>query len=306
MPGALVCDQCHALVHSEQLDRLAAEAKALEETGNLQQAREQWLMGLPLLPSNSRQAQWIEEHARALETAANPNPNVQFPGAPITPPQSRNVWRRGLLGLTALVSFAAFVAIYSKASGAQFGIGFAVLILIHEMGHYIDIRRRGLPADMPIFLPGIGAYVRWRALGVSLETRAAISLAGPLAGFLASVGCAAFWWQTHDPFWLVLARVGAALNLLNLIPVWILDGGQAALALSKAERLVLLTASLALWVALRQNVLLLVAAGTAYRAFFARDLPARPSRATMIYFVLVVTALSVMLRILPGEGFGIQ
>jgi Zn-dependent protease len=303
-PGALVCEYCHALVYSEQLDRLAAEARALEAKGDLRQAREQWLMGLPLLPPTSKQAQWIEDHARSLEAAADPN---QYqPMRTTAALQARQtVGQRGILSLGALLSFVAFVAIYSTASGWQFGIGFATLILIHEMGHYVDIRRRGLPADMPIFLPGLGAYVRWRALGVSLETRAAISLAGPLAGFLAAVACAAFFWQTRDPFWLVLARVGAALNLLNLIPVWILDGGQAALALSKTQRIIVLAASLVLWLVLRENVLLLVAAGTFYRAFFSADLPARPSPATTIYFVAVVTALSVILRVLPGKGFSI-
>lgn len=306
-PGALVCESCHALVYSEQLDRMAAEAKALEASGDLQQARERWLSALRLLPPASKQAQWIEDHARALEISGGPSqaPVVQ---ALDSPRDSRSRMQRWVLNLTALLSFVAFVAIYSwKASGgAQFGIGFAVLILIHEMGHYIDIRRRGLPADMPIFLPGLGAYVRWRAMGVSLETRAAISLAGPLAGFLAAVACALLWWQTRDPFWLVLARVGAALNLLNMIPVWILDGGQAALALSKAERIALLVASVALWLVMRENILLLVGAGTAYRAFFAADLPAHPSRATTIYFVAVVAALGAILWILPGHGFGGQ
>src|ERR1700730_113988 len=114
-----------------------------------------------------------------------------------------------------VLSFLAFVVIYSAASGVKFGIGFAVLILIHEMGHFVDIKRRGLPADMPVFLPGLGAYVRWQALGVPLETRAAVSLAGPLAGFLASLACAGLWWQTGHPFWAALARVGALLHLLN-------------------------------------------------------------------------------------------
>jgi Zn-dependent protease len=292
-------------VHSEQLDRLAAEAKALEASGDLRQAREVWLMGLRLLPPASTQAQWIEEHARSLETSTYPNqtpPQI----ASVEPVRSRSLGQRTGLSLGALISFALFVAIYSRVSGIQFGIGFATLILIHEMGHYIDIRRRGLPADMPIFLPGLGAYVRWQALGVPLSTRAAVSLAGPLAGFLAAVACSVLWWQTHEPFWLVLARVGAALNLLNLIPVWILDGGHAALALSKGERIALLVASLLLWAALRENVLLLVAAGAAYRAFFSADLPPHPSRATTIYFIAVLTALGAILRVLPGHGFGVN
>jgi Zn-dependent protease len=203
-----------------------------------------------------------------------------------------------------LLSFAAFFAVYWAMFGMKFGIGFAVLILIHEMGHFIDIKRRGLPAEMPVFLPGLGAYVRWRALGVSPETRAAISLAGPLAGFIASLVCAVLWWQTGDALWAALARAGAWLNILNLIPVWVLDGGQAALALSKTERMLLLTASLALWLVCKESVFFLVAIGAGYQAFFAGDLPAHPSRVTTVYLVLVLTALGVVLRLMPGQGFG--
>ena len=314
-PGALVCDQCHALVHSEKLDQLAAEAKQLEAVGNLRQAREHWLMGLPLLPPNSRQADWIQQHARSLDAAAS---QIQ------PPPPSDNKWARklGPVGpiavllakskvlLTAifklkfLLSFVAFIGIYWAAFGMMFGIGFAVLILIHEMGHFIDIKRRGLPAEMPVFLPGLGAYVRWQALGVPLETRAAVSLAGPLAGFFAALACAVLWWQTGNPLWAALARAGAVLNLLNLIPVWVLDGGQAALALSKTERIVLLTACLALWLVLGENMFFLVALGFGYQVFFAGHLPARPSRATTIYFAAVLTALGVMIRLMPLQGLG--
>lgn len=302
MPAALVCDKCHALVYSERLERLAEQARALEASGDLHNAREIWLSGLPLLPPNSTQASWITEHARSLEP-----PIAETLFAQTVASQSRrSIWERGVVGLGFLVSFAAFVAIYWKAEGAQFGVGFAVLILIHEMGHYVDIRRRGLPADMPLFLPGVGAYVRWRAMGVSLQTRAEVSLAGPLAGFLAALACAVFWWQTHEPYWLVLARVGAALNLLNLIPIWILDGGQAALALAKSDRILLLVALLVLWAVLHENIFLPVAAGAVYRAFFSPDLPARPSRATLVYFFFVLAALGLILHVLPGHGLSAQ
>jgi Zn-dependent protease len=312
-PGALVCDQCQALVHSEKLDQLAAEAKQLEATGNFRQAREHWLLGLPLLPPNSRQASWIQDHARSLDTAAN---RMQ------PAPESDNKWAKklgpvgpvavllakGKVLLTAifklkfLLSFIAFIGIYWAAFGMKFGIGFATLILIHEMGHFIDIKRRGLPAEMPVFLPGLGAYVRWQALGVPLETRAAISLAGPLAGFFAAVACALLWWQTGNPLWAALARTGALLNLLNLIPVWVLDGGQAALALSKTERIILLTACLALWLVLGENMFFLVALGFGYQVFFAGHLPLHPSRATTIYFLIVLTTLGVMVRLMPVQG----
>lgn len=296
-PGALACDKCNALVYSEQLEQLAEEARALESNGEWQRARELWLSGLPLLPPSSTQAKWIAEHVRSLEATPDLPPTL---AAQANPPVSR----QRALSLSFLISFAIFIAVYSSASGARLGIGFAVLILIHEMGHYIDIRRRGLPAEMPMFLPGVGAYVKWRALGVSMETRAAISLAGPLAGFLAALACTAIWWQTRDPYWIVLARVGAALNLLNLIPVWMLDGGQAASALGKSERVYLFVATLVLWIVLRENFYIPLAAGAAYRAFFAKDLPARPSPATTVYFIAVMAALGCILRVLPGKGFG--
>ena len=316
-PGTLICDKCHALVHSEELDRLASEAKELEAKGELQQAREQWLAGLTLLPSSSKQYEWIREHARALEVATN---------QARTPESSENKWakRLGPVGpiaillakaktvllalskLKFLLSFAAFIGIYWAAWGMKFGIGFAMLILLHEMGHFIDIKRRGLPAEMPVFLPGLGAYVRWQSLGVPLETRAAVSLAGPLAGFLVALACAALWWQTANPLWAALARVGAVLNLLNLIPLWILDGGQAVLALSKMERAVLLAACLVLWLVLGQNMFFLVALGAAYQVFFAKDLPTHASRATTIYYIAVLTALGVIIRMMPGSGLGVR
>lgn len=309
-----MCPNCQALVHSEQLDHLATEARALEAKGDFRHARERWLMGVPLLPANSRQADWILSHARQLDTLAG---RVQ-------PQSSENKWaeRLGPVGpiavllakgkfllgavfkLKFLFSFLAFFGFYWAAFGAKFGIGFAILILIHEMGHFIDIKRRGLPADMPVFLPGFGAYVRWQAAGVPIEVQAEVSLAGPFAGFLASVGCAVIWAQTRDPLWAALGRSGAWLNLLNLIPVWMLDGGHAALALSKGHRITLLMASLAFWLFFNENLFFLIALGAAYQAFFAGDLPARPNRTTIIYFVVVLAALGFVMSLLPGQGFG--
>ncbi len=314
-PGALACGHCQALVYSGQLETLAAQAKALEAKGEWLRAREQWLAGLQFLPPTSTQAEWIKEHARELESAAagaqssllHPKQRVQQLG--LSPAASAAGGQTSVAGQPKfrwrfLLSFVAFVLIYSAASGLTFGIGFAVLILIHEMGHFVDIKRRGLPADMPVFLPGLGAYVRWRALGVSLKTRSEVSLAGPLAGLLAAALCAAIWWQTKNPVWASLARVGAILNLLNLIPLWILDGGQAVLALSKVERIGLLAAAIALGVVLKQQMFILVALGVAYQAFFAKNLPAQSSRSTTVYYVAVLAALGVLIRLMPGQGLG--
>ena len=309
--GALACEQCHALVHSEELLRISTRAKALEQQDQLLPAREEWLKALPLLPSNSTQAEWIRGQVYKLELAAKVSP----------PPKEKNAWARKLgplapiaillaksktlllaiFKLKFLFSLFAFMGVYWALFGPAFGVGFVLLILVHEMGHYIDIRRRGLPADMPVFLPGLGAYVRWQALGVTRQTRAAVSLAGPLAGFLGAAFCAALWYRTGNGLWAALARSTAGLNILNLIPIWILDGGQAATALSKAERFVLLAVCLLLWLFVGEGMFFLVAAGVTYR-LFTKDLPAQPSPAIAAYFVAVLVALAALLHMMPGSG----
>jgi len=292
------------------MEQLAAHARSLEAHGDFQGARERWLACLPLLPPQSAQAEWIRGHVRELETAA---PTTQAGGQ--RSPNATPDWakRLGPVGpillalwkLKFLFSFVAFLGLYWQLWGAAFGIGFAVLILVHEMGHFIDIKRRGLPADMPMFIPGFGAYVRWNAMGVPLGTRAAISLAGPLAGWFAAGVCALLWFQTGYGLWAALARTGAWFNALNLIPLWIFDGSKATDALSKLERAVVLLVSAALGYALGEWVFGLVALGMGIR-LFTPDAPPEHSNATAAYFVAVLTALAMVIWLVPGHGNGLR
>lgn len=311
-PGALDCPQCHALVHEEQLERVAARARAFEANGVLWDAHEQWKSLLPLLPPTSQQAGWIRGHIRELETTihahAVPDTRKKWAKwlAPLGPlavllAKGKTVFLL-LFKLKFLLSFAGAIAIYWGLWGWKFGVGFASLILVHEMGHYIDIKRRGLPADMPVFLPGLGAYVKWRAMGVSLENRAAISLAGPLAGWVGAAICGLLWYKTGDGIWAALAGTTAWLNAVNLIPVFILDGGQAVLALSKVERALLLAASVGLAALLTQWTFLLVAAGMLWR-LFTKDEPEQGSPRTTLYYAAVLTALAFVMWIMPGSAF---
>lgn len=310
--GILVCDQCSALVHAAELSQISAQAKLLEENGDLLGARELWLSALTLLPATATQAEWIRAHAGSLERDAvtlpappreNPWVRKLGPLGPVAVVLAKSKALLALFKLNFLLSLAGFIAVYWGIWGAKFGVGFALLILVHEMGHFIDIKRRGLPADMPIFLPGLGAYVRWQAMGVSQETRAAISLAGPLAGWIGSAFCAIVYLKTGNGLCAALARASAWLNVMNLIPIWVLDGGQAIHALGKTERIILLTSALALWLLLRENVFFLVALGVVWR-LFTKDLPAQPSPRTLIYFIAVLAALGFLMRLMPGQGFG--
>jgi Zn-dependent protease len=313
-PGMLACPKCHALVHSEELRVLSTRAQKQETDEDFLSARETWTRALSLLPYESTQAEWIRTHLYRLQLAEKvaPAPEEKHkwvkrlgPLAPIAIFLAKAKWLFPLLKMKFLFSFFVFLWFYWTLWGWKFGVGFAVLILIHEMGHYIDIRRRGLPAEMPVFLPGFGAYVKWKALGVSRRTMAAVSLAGPLAGGLACLACLFLWKKTGNNLWAGLARAGGMLNLLNLIPVWVLDGAGASEALDKVERLVLLGFCVLLAIFLREWTYLLVAGGAGYQ-LTRKDFPVVPGRTTLAYFVGVLVLLGLVLHVVPGNGFDLK
>ena len=309
--GSLVCKHCHALVHAVELEQLRAAAKMMEEQRDFAQAKQHWSKALTLLPADSKQASWIAAHIEQLDRASRvlaPRKQSKWAGrlapiAPIAVALSKGKALLAIFNLKFLFSLGAFLGVYWSLYGMKFAIGFTAQIVIHELGHYIDIKRRGLPADLPVFLPGMGAFVRWQAMGVPVETRAYVSLAGPLAGWVAAAGCTVMWLQTGNEFWAALARSGAWLNLLNLIPVWALDGGQAFLALAKAQRGVLLACALALFLMVNESVFLLIALGAAWR-LFSKDFPEEPSVSTTVYFAVVLIALAGVVSLVPGRAFG--
>ncbi len=307
--GALVCPQCQSLIHSEDLLRLSTAAKNFEAQQKPAEAREVWTQTLALLPRDSSQAAWVRDHLQTLPRyAPKVTPQQQHPWisklGPLAPivlvlAKSKTLLF-ALFKLKFLLSLGTYVALYWALYGWQFGTGFAALILIHEMGHYLDIRRRGLPADMPVFLPGLGAYVRWDALGVTPQTRAEVSLAGPFAGLVATAICAALYLHSSYGLWSTLCHASGVLNVLNLTPVWILDGERAARALGKTERVLLLVTCLALWLLAGQGIFFIVGAGAAYR-LFTKDFAAVPSRSTLAYYLALLVSYGLILHYLPAR-----
>jgi Zn-dependent protease len=311
---AVACPQCHALVYEAELDRLKQEALTLERDGRFHASQDVWRRMLPYLPPNTHQAAWIVRHIQEVaevpdrEDPAAPSPAPAWvkrlgPLAPIALMLLKGKGLFALFQLKSLLSLGLFAGFYSGTFGWAFGLGFAALILIHEMGHYIDITRRGLPADMPVFLPGLGAYVRWRAMGVPDDTRAAVSLAGPFAGALAACACALLYTSTGSPIWASLGRASAWLNALNLIPVWVLDGGQAVSVIGRDGRGAIAAVAIALWAVVGDGIFLLIA-GVALWRTFTKDAGVLTNRFILLYFLGVLGFLGLLMRLLPGQGFG--
>ena len=129
---------------------------------------------------------------------------------------------------TALVS----VAAYSLFWGWTFAAGFVVLIFIHEMGHVVQLRREGIKATAPMFIPFMGAVISARSLGENALAEARVGLAGPILGTVGAAACLAIGEATNSDLLRALAYVGFFLNLFNLLPVVPLDGGRAMAAMS--------------------------------------------------------------------------
>ncbi len=115
--------------------------------------------------------------------------------------------------------------VYAKIFGWPFGVGIVLLIFIHECGHALAARIRGIPSTLMVFVPFMGAAVFQKRYGKNIAEDAFIGIMGPVVGTLASVACALIYLPTGNVFWLALAEWGFFVNLFNLAPTPPLDGG---------------------------------------------------------------------------------
>jgi Zn-dependent protease len=129
---------------------------------------------------------------------------------------------------TMLVSIAAYALIW----GFPFAVGFVVLLLVHELGHVIALRREGIKASAPMFLPFLGALITAKSLGDNAAAEARVGLAGPILGSIGAAACVLIWHVTGNDLWRALAFTGFFLNLINLVPVSPFDGGRAMAAMA--------------------------------------------------------------------------
>ena len=129
-----------------------------------------------------------------------------------------------------LVSIGAYTLIW----GWQFAVGFVALLFVHEMGHVIQLRREGIKASAPVFIPFMGAVVWAKQLGGNALAEARVGLAGPVLGSIGAALCLPLFFLTDNNLFRALAFTGFFLNLFNLVPVVPFDGGRAMAAMVPA------------------------------------------------------------------------
>ena len=158
---------------------------------------------------------------------------------------------------TVAASMIVSVGAYALLGGWWFGVALVGLIFVHEIGHVLELRRQGVPASAPLFIPFVGAFVGMKQMPKNAWKEAQVALAGPLLGTVGAVGVWIAGVAFDSNFLKAIAFVGFLLNLFNLLPIVPLDGGRAVAALHPAIWIAGL-AGLAVLAYFRPNPILLI------------------------------------------------
>jgi Zn-dependent protease len=306
---------CHRLVHAETLALLAAEAETHEAGGRRVEALARWRQVLELLPADADQVETVRRRIGALasadDTPAKPAPDFTRRFGPVLGGLLLVLWKAKvlivllltkakflLLGLTkmgTLLSMLAAAGVYWTLWGWKFALGIVGSIYVHEMGHVAALRRYGIKASAPMFLPGIGAVIRLRQHPATVGEDARVGLAGPMWGLGAAIAAYGVYLATGSAIWAAIAHFGAWVNLFNLLPFWQLDGGRGFRALTRRERWMATGALVVIWLATAEPLLVLLAVAAAANAFAAS--PDEPDGAALGMYVGLALTLAALTRI---------
>ena len=201
-----------------------------------------------------------------------------------------------LLGLgkaSTLLSMLVSLGVYWTIWGWQFALGVVLSIYVHEMGHVAALRRFGIPASAPMFIPGFGAVVRMETYPQTAKEDARVGLAGPIYGLGCAALVAAAYYATGYPLLAAIASVGAWINLFNLVPIWQLDGSRGFRALSKLDRWIFVVLAGTCGLFFDEGLYLAIAGVGAFR-IFSSEAPAEGDRRTATEFAVLLVGLGLI------------
>ena len=320
-PGLLVCPSCQALVHAEALKRLAETADRASQQGDPRTALSSWREALELLPPESMQSRRLGERVAVLSLEVDKLPIIPaVPAAPASGGGGRGAWWAALGGVglllwklkfivafiltklklllfglskgTTVLSMLASAALYWTIWGWPFALGLVASIYVHEMGHVAALQRLGIRASAPMFIPGLGAFVRLKQYPANRREDAYVGLAGPIWGMAAAIVCFGLWLWTGYGLWGALTEWGGRINLFNLMPLGPLDGGRGFRALSRSARWGLVgLAAAGAWLTGEPVLWFIVIVG-GVRAFGGRNAAPVTDRRALVQFAVLIVVLS--------------
>jgi Zn-dependent protease len=183
--------------------------------------------------------------------------NTQTKGTQLEAPKTETAWSRvkkalgpiGVIGVVILKFLAKIkfvlpmlpktggsmlvtIGVYAMVWGWKFAVGFVLLLMLHECVHLIVAKKFGLKVSAPMFIPFVGAFILLKEAPRNAWMEACVGIGGPMFGSLAALLCHTAGIHFAAPLLIALAWSGYFLNLFNLAPVGMLDGGRIVTALS--------------------------------------------------------------------------
>ncbi len=324
----LSCPSCHKLVYAERLKQISDNASKMESAGDIAGALSAWREALTLLPESTKQYATILAKVENFSRQIDTNPSLKKASVPEKSHSETGksigkrlgglgaigllIWKfkfilafiltKGkllLLGLTkasTIFSMLAAFGLYWSIWGWKFALGLVVSIYIHEMGHVAALRKFGIHATAPFFIPGVGALVRLKQNPTTPMENARVGLAGPIWGLGASVLSLIIYLITNNAIFAAIASVGAWINLFNLLPLMPLDGGRGFQALTRNQRWLAVTAIGIAWFLTGEGLLiLLLIAGIIFA--FSKTSNSKPDPVALFQYIGLLSVLTLLSRI---------
>jgi Zn-dependent protease len=299
------CPKCGQLVHSVELKALSAEAERARLAGDARTEIAAWERALGLLPVETRQHEILRARLAELSLARDASPATPKPG-----PSPRGVAGLGALAVVllskgkwllaallkvgpSLLSMLACFGVYWVAWGWKFAAGLLASIYVHELGHIAMLRWYGIGSTLPMFIPGVGAFVRPRRYPESAVEIARVGLAGPVFGLAAAAVAYAAFVASGAGAFAAIAKLGGFINLFNLLPMPPLDGGHGVRSLASWQRWVLAMAIAGAWMWTGEGLLVLILVVAVLRCFEAAA-PKAPDVPGMLLYAALVLALTLL------------
>jgi Zn-dependent protease len=335
-PLLLACPRCHTLVHADRLKTLAAAAASARSAADAGAELTAWREALELLPPAAEQYQRIRARVEQLSAGlidapsqqANQSNQHQTNQQPSS--QAKSFWTGGALtagalflwkfkalaaivltkgklllaGLTnstTLLTMLPSIGLYWTAYGWRFAVGIVISIYVHEMGHVAVLRRFGIAASAPMFIPGLGAVIRSRQQPTNPRELARVGLGGPIWGLGAAIAAFIMYGLTGAPIWAAIGQFGAWVNLFNLMPVWQLDGAHAFTAMDRRARWLATAAAAVMFFLTHEGLLILVAVFAGIQAAGAPR-ETTEDRVITAQFIGLVVILSLMAKLIAPDA----
>lgn len=320
-PQFLVCPGCHRLLHADRLKQLIWEAQQAEQENRFSDALVFLRQALDLLPPRTKQYEALREKITELGQRVDGLSPSGYHSSVVQEHRSffgKNGGKAGILGLLAvllskfkflllglaklptLLTMLAFFGVYWSQFGWVFALGIVLSIYIHEMGHVEALNRYGIKATAPFFIPGFGALILVKQRLTNPREDARMGLAGPLWGLGAAIVAYALYKATGIQSLAAIARMGAWINLFNLIPFWQLDGGRGFHSLSSWQRWIILSVMGLMLYYTGEKLLMILMVFALFKAF-SKNAPPEADTGGMAEFVFLVVILSLMCTI-PVSG----